>query len=425
VKRGRSVPGAKTKRATATPPAPQLARLLDEAAAAEARGDIEVAIRGYRDGLAIAPLDIEALTRLGATLASVGRAREAAEVLAKARIAGPTLVSAQTRIGASYARIGRWGDAATAFEAAARLSSNEGATWTNLGVALIEVGRVEDARAALERAVLVEPLFVEGWLNLGRAVFDDANLGPAIDAFTRGVVSKGDHWSARFSLAVALELAGDARAAAQQLANLHAEKAWHTTAIDSFRYVMEHRTPKTRFFMSTRSTLVHATGVATLDGLSVELGVRHGVSARWYAEKEPERVLHGFDTFLGLPEKWHTIAEGTYSTHGEVPEVPSNIVLYPGLFADTLPVFVREHPGMARYVHVDCDLESSTREALTLLADRIGPGTVILFDEYLMREHWREDEFRAFQTVAGDRGWKYEYIAFSLFTGQAAVRILG
>ena len=49
---------------------------------------------------------------------------------------------------------------------------------------------------------------------------------------------------------------------------------------------------------------------------------------------------------------------------------------------------------------------------------------MILFDEYLGHAHWREDEFKAFQEAVETYGWRYEYLAFSIFTKQVVVRIL-
>jgi len=66
---------------------------------------------------------------------------------------------------------------------------------------------------------------------------------------------------------------------------------------------------------------------------------------------------------------------------------------------------------------------SLTKAVLTLLAPRIAPGAVIVFDECIGNEHWREDEFKAFQEAVAQYGWKYEYLCFSLFTKQVATMI--
>jgi hypothetical protein len=48
---------------------------------------------------------------------------------------------------------------------------------------------------------------------------------------------------------------------------------------------------------------------------------------------------------------------------------------------------------------------------------------VIIFDEYIGNQHWREDEFKAFQEAVNANGWNYEYISFSFFTKQVVVLI--
>ena len=70
-----------------------------------------------------------------------------------------------------------------------------------------------------------------------------------------------------------------------------------------------------------------------------------------------------------------------------------------------------------------CDIYSSTKTVLDLLAPRIVKGTVIIFDEYIGNEHWREDEYKAFQEAVKTNDWTYEYLAFSFFTKQVVVRI--
>ncbi|HEU4709088.1 MAG TPA: hypothetical protein VFS17_07225, partial [Methylophilaceae bacterium] len=67
---------------------------------------------------------------------------------------------------------------------------------------------------------------------------------------------------------------------------------------------------------------------------------------------------------------------------------------------------------------------SSTKTVLDALAPRIIPGSILVFDEYIGNEHWREDEYKAFQEAVKAYGWRYEYLSFSLFTKQVAVRIL-
>jgi hypothetical protein len=174
---------------------------------------------------------------------------------------------------------------------------------------------------------------------------------------------------------------------------------------------------------SMAETFKLAMSAASMKGLVLEFGVRFGNSIRQIADLAKQQV-HGFDSFEGLPEIWHHEPKGSYTTKGVVPSVPQNVKLYAGWFEDTLPEFLKQNSGPVRFINIDCDIYSSSKTVLTLLASRIVPGTVIVFDEYIGNEHWREDEFKAFQEAVAHNGWKYEYLCFSVFTKQVAVRII-
>ena len=96
----------------------------------------------------------------------------------------------------------------------------------------------------------------------------------------------------------------------------------------------------------------------------VELGVGSGVSTRLIRsvarELGMDPVLHGFDSFQGLPEAWGDIAPaGTYRY--EPPRLHDDHVrLHRGWFTDTLPAFAAQCTEPIGFVHVDCDLYSST-----------------------------------------------------------------
>ncbi|MBI3223136.1 MAG: class I SAM-dependent methyltransferase, partial [Nitrosomonadales bacterium] len=108
---------------------------------------------------------------------------------------------------------------------------------------------------------------------------------------------------------------------------------------------------------------------------------------------------------------------------GQIPAGPENVTLHVGWFDDSLPKFLSEFNGPVRFMNIDCYIYSSTKTVLELLADRIVPGTVIVFDEYIGYKQWREDEFKAFQEAVAKFGWEYEYLCFSFMTKQVGVRI--
>lgn len=214
----------------------------------------------------------------------------------------------------------------------------------------------------------------------------------------------------------------------------HPELAWFrpvfTSSWELIASVADGKARGPSLFYSTRPMLQLAMDMASLDGgLILELGVWHGTSLRMTALNWPDDPVHGFDTFTGLPEAWGTPETGgepagAYSTFGATPtDLPHNVHLHAGLFSDTLPGFIEAHPGPIRFMNIDCDLYSSTKDIFDQVSERVVPGTIIVFDEYLMTPTWQDDEFKAFQEAVVKNGWSYEYVAFSIMTGQAIVRI--
>ncbi len=185
--------------------------------------------------------------------------------------------------------------------------------------------------------------------------------------------------------------------------------------------------PEVRFFGSSARLLVHALEQA-VDSFSdqdwfLEFGVYHGRSLNILARTEASRTIHwhGFDSFNGLPEDWSAkeIA-GSYSTGGQQPEVPDNVTLHSGWFSDTLPGFAAESSDTRlAFMHIDCDLYSSTRTVLETLKDRCRPGTVIQFDELIGYPGYAQHEWRAWQEFL-EQHWSSGYrLLGSVFMGRA------
>lgn len=166
----------------------------------------------------------------------------------------------------------------------------------------------------------------------------------------------------------------------------------------------------------------YALSHADRPGLYAEFGVAQGASIRLLAGLVDDTV-YGFDSFLGLPEDWAGTTERRGGFAGRPKRLPGNVCIYEGGFAESLPAFLNEHDRPLRFMHVDCDLYSSTRTVFYLLAPRIGPGTVIVFDEYFNYPNWQEHEYKAFQEYVHDQGCSYRYLAFCAGGGSVAVRI--
>ncbi len=147
-----------------------------------------------------------------------------------------------------------------------------------------------------------------------------------------------------------------------------------------------------------------------IDGLWLEFGVWKGDSINKIAQFTDKKIF-GFDSFTGLPEDWREgKTQGRYDVGGMLPEVRDNVELFAGWFADTLPAFLEKHPGNVALLHVDCDIYNSTKTVLTLLRERIVPGTVIVFDELFNYPEYRDHEIKAFYEFLAETGAGFEWI---------------
>ena len=177
---------------------------------------------------------------------------------------------------------------------------------------------------------------------------------------------------------------------------------------------------------SKREVLLHSLERAPKEGLVLEFGVWSGRTINLIADRVgPSRTVHGFDSFEGLPEDWIGVySKGYFHTGGKLPHVRSNVALHKGWFADTLPNFVQDHNEKIAFLHVDCDLYSSTKTIFESLGDTIGPGTVILFDEYFNYPGWRDHEHKAFQEFVASRSLQYRYLAYNTSQSNASVQVV-
>jgi predicted O-methyltransferase YrrM len=160
-------------------------------------------------------------------------------------------------------------------------------------------------------------------------------------------------------------------------------------------------------------------------GLFLEFGVFKGYTINYMSNKITEKTFYGFDSFEGLPEKWRTgYDKSAFDIQGQLPIVNGNVELMKGWFDKTLPSFLESNEGPVSFLHIDCDLYSSTKTVLDLLKDRIVTGTIIVFDEYFNYPGWELHEYKAFQEFVNANNITYKYLAFNSKHEQVVVSIL-
>jgi len=157
--------------------------------------------------------------------------------------------------------------------------------------------------------------------------------------------------------------------------------------------------------------------------LYLEFGVWKGDATRAWAQllRHPDTVLHGFDTFEGLPQSWGNEPAGNYSVGGSVPRLDDPRVTYfKGLFQESLPSYLPPARG-AVVLMMDADLYSSTIFVLRHLRALIRPGTWIYFDEFNSVGH----EERAFRDFVDETGRRFQCMGQSGSFAQALFRCVG
>jgi hypothetical protein len=166
-------------------------------------------------------------------------------------------------------------------------------------------------------------------------------------------------------------------------------------------------------------------GKAPSEGVFLEFGTYKGDSINIMAKLRPDTHFTGFDSFIGLPERWTTGAKkGAFDIGGMLPEVRDNVTLVKGFFEDSLPGWCKEnHDKKVSFIHDDCDLYSGTITIFENLRPMIQSGTIVVFDEYYNYTEWLEGEYKAFIEFTEKYHVKFEYIGYIRENGQVAVRI--
>lgn len=201
--------------------------------------------------------------------------------------------------------------------------------------------------------------------------------------------------------------------------------AWLTAAISSSSYALERMRDAKRL-PNNLELLSFALSEVSVPGLTLEFGVCSGLTINHIAQQCPQSTIYGFDSFEGLPETWRPgYPKGAFAVPN-APETRENVELVPGWFDRTLPLFCQEQRDVkAAFIHVDCDIYSSTQTILAQMKDHIVPGTIIVFDEYFNYPGWERHEARAFAEFCQSAGRSYRYIGLVPNHQQVAVRITG
>ncbi len=375
------------------------------------RKNATAALDHLRRAVAAAPDDVALRMLLGKAHLLAADPGAAVQVFERLTVAVPDLPGLAEALVAAYRRDARYGDAIRVADAEAVPSEQ---MLYEKAVSQACLGDAGDSLATWDALIARAPGLAAAWYG---------SHAPALDVLGW---AEGERRLARAAACPKANGKYMAMLAAYDLLLGRPPRSYrrkHGHVVESAAALLPDLASDVRLFGVGPTLLRWAVAQARRPGLVLEFGVRRGTSLAAIAGAAGQEV-HGFDSFEGLPEAWNGAPRGVLTTGCEMPAAAENTRLHPGWFEDTLPVFLAARPEPVRFVNIDCDIYSSARTVLTALAGRIGPGTVLVFDEFIGNRGWRDDEYRAFHEYVAVFGVGYRIIAVNLACKQVAMEVL-
>lgn len=217
-----------------------------------------------------------------------------------------------------------------------------------------------------------------------------------------------------------------------QIFHFKCKNKHYTQCSEAIGFVKE-KLSKAQKLQSDAEVLMCASKAVTIpNGAFLEMGVCTGKTINFIAGLNPHHIVYGFDSFEGLPEDWERkdriFKKGTFAfkKDAKIPPVLHNVRLYKGWFKDVLPSFksdVLVNKPIA-FLHIDCDIYSSSKDVFNALGDNIVPGTVIVFDELYNYPGYENHEWKALKEFLEEKKLGIEFLAFNENHEQVAVKII-
>ena len=160
------------------------------------------------------------------------------------------------------------------------------------------------------------------------------------------------------------------------------------------------------------------------EDIIAEFGIGWGQSTNYLAHKIHPRKLYAFDSFEGIPEKWWNHSVGAFKVPREKLKLLDNVVVYEGLFSDTIPEFMRDTKGTLSLVNIDCDVYSSTVNVLEGIHEKIIPGTILYFDELKGYPDYKQHEYKALEEYISKYNRDFRVIGYMADRYAVGIEIL-
>jgi arylsulfatase A-like enzyme/Flp pilus assembly protein TadD len=183
-------------------------------------GDNEAAVRLYRESVAIAPGNADAWYNLAVALQDAGHREEAGIAIREALRRDDKRPEGHNALGVALMSEGNVRGAEEEFRRTIALDPRNARGWNNLGNVLRATNRFDEARTAYTQSSTLAPNYPDP-LN-GAGVIDVQQDRPrdAIPKFDAALRVAPNYYEAQLNRGIALKMAGDETAAAEQLRKL-------------------------------------------------------------------------------------------------------------------------------------------------------------------------------------------------------------
>ncbi len=175
----------------------------------ERQGRPDEAVDNYRSALRIKPDYAEAHNNLGILLQRQGKLDEALRCYREALHSKPNLADAHYNLGLLHERQGKLAAAIESYREAAQCQPYHAEANNNLGALLQQEGRLDEAVACFAQALRARPDFAEAHFNLGIILEHQGWKDRAIACYTAAVRCKPGFAEAHFNLANSLARQGE------------------------------------------------------------------------------------------------------------------------------------------------------------------------------------------------------------------------
>ena len=375
--------------------------------------EIQKAKSFFEKTIQLNPNYVEAHNNLGTIFKELKEFQKAKDCYERAIQLNPNYAMALYNLGIIFKQFGLSQKAVGYFKKAIEINPNYAKAYNGLGIIFNELGNnIKKTKSCFEKALKINPNYADIYWNLHSLV---SNIDEAIEILKKLIHIDNNHFNAKSMLACLEYFKGNHK----NFNNLINSNNSNDSYIRSFKWVFSlPKLPK--LFFNKKDFFDGVTAISDKSRPFYEFGVWNGVSFKYLFNIFGRGF--GFDTFTGIPEKWHDNPAGTYSSFGSIPQISGGEFIV-GKFEDTLPKFFSKKRSVASLINFDADLYSSTICALNNTKDIIDEDTILVFDEFLMNDRWEEDEYKALEEFCNNFNFSYDVLAVSFYTKQIGVKL--